>query len=225
MPDVDASVQDRPLVLVQMPSGPVASQPVRPCAMSWAACPGAGAPPPGAVTAASRHVVPSSRETKNWARGMSPPVCEPTATTVPPKLATRRHGLADPLARLGFRPGGAGEEGAGQAGGGVVAGGRATAYHGVAGTRGHDGQRGGRGEQHPPRPASGHPPAPAGGRSQPSGCGRRTGGGGRVEGVRRGLPLGSGNVPCVLGMLPDSPAGPGPGSGAAGVAGVAGVAG
>ena len=106
MPDVDASVQDRPLVLVQMPSGPVASQPVRPCVMSWAACPGAGAPPPGAVTAASRQVVPSSRETKNWARGMSPPVCEPTATTVPPKLATRRMGWLIPWPGWAFGPAG-----------------------------------------------------------------------------------------------------------------------
>ena len=104
MPDVDASVQDWPLVLVQMPSGPVASQPVRPCAMSWAACPGAGAPPPGAVTAASCQVVPSSRETKNWALGMSPPVCEPTATTVPPKLATRLTSWLIPWPGWAFGP-------------------------------------------------------------------------------------------------------------------------
>ena len=88
MPVVRASVQDRPSVLVQMASGPTASQPWGPAVTSCAGCPGAGSPPAAARTGATCQLVSASVETRNWARVTSPPVWRPTATTVPSELAT-----------------------------------------------------------------------------------------------------------------------------------------
>ena len=84
-----ASVHVRPSVLVQIEPGPRATQ--APCAPAtkMAPCPGGGTPPAASLTVPIVQVRPSSPDTKNCARGMRVPACEPTATISWPTLATR----------------------------------------------------------------------------------------------------------------------------------------
>src|ERR1700759_2213196 len=53
-----------------------------------ASCPGGGAPPPADLTVPIVQVRPSSPDTKNCARAMRAPDCDPTATIVSPTLVT-----------------------------------------------------------------------------------------------------------------------------------------
>src|SRR5580692_5030158 len=92
MPWVDASVQDRPFLLVQMACGPTASQPTGPPASRAAGCP-SGAwtpwPPPGALTGARRQEAPPLTDTKNCWRTTPSLVWEPIVTMVFPEATTR----------------------------------------------------------------------------------------------------------------------------------------
>ena len=54
-----------------------------------APCPGGGTPPAPSLTVPMVQVRPSSRDTKNCARGMRVPACAPTATISSPTLVTR----------------------------------------------------------------------------------------------------------------------------------------
>src|SRR6478735_934082 len=84
-----ASVQVRPSGLVQIEPGPRATQAPWVPATKMAPCPGGGTPPTASLTAPSVQVRPSSPDTKNCARGMRVPACDPTATISCPTLATR----------------------------------------------------------------------------------------------------------------------------------------
>src|SRR5579859_3644278 len=88
-PVVDRSVQTAPLPLVQIESGPSATQPPAPPAISRGACPGGGAPPVAPDSGARDQSIPASRLMKNSALGSTVPVSAPTATTSGPSLATR----------------------------------------------------------------------------------------------------------------------------------------
>ena len=88
-PVAEARVHARPSALVHTASEPMAAQAPDPPAMKRAACPGGGAPPPGALTWPRLQDLPPSAETKNWARGTSWPDSAPTATISAPELATR----------------------------------------------------------------------------------------------------------------------------------------
>src|SRR5689334_18264432 len=68
-PVAEVSVQDRPSVLVQTESEPMAAQAPAPPATKRAACPGGGVPPSAVATPPRLQVRPPSGETKNWARG------------------------------------------------------------------------------------------------------------------------------------------------------------
>src|SRR5689334_19670140 len=83
-----ASVQVRPSGLVQIEPGPRATQAPWAPATKMAPCPGGGTPPAASLTAPSVQVRPSSPDTKNCARGMRVPACDPTATISCPTLAT-----------------------------------------------------------------------------------------------------------------------------------------
>ena len=156
----EASVHDWPVALVQVASGPTASQPCGPRATSWAACPGDGAPPPGATTAATSQVLPLSWDTKNWARGMSPPGLRADGDHRAAEAGHPAQRLGDSLSRPDRVPA---EDSARQAGGRIAAGGQpGRAQHGVTGAGGHDGEHGDRGQQHSPsRLAGAGPPARA----------------------------------------------------------------
>ncbi len=82
-------VQVRPSGLVQIDEGPRATQAPGPPATNRAAYPGGGSPPPGVRTRPMDQVRPASVDTKNWARAIRAPCCEPTATISAPSLATR----------------------------------------------------------------------------------------------------------------------------------------
>ena len=82
-------VQVRPSGLVQIDEGPRATQAPDPPATNRAAYPGGGGPPSGVRTRPMDQVRPSSVDTKNWARAIRAPCCEPTATISAPSLATR----------------------------------------------------------------------------------------------------------------------------------------
>src|SRR5689334_7036140 len=84
-----ASVQVLPSGLVQVEPGPSATQAPWPPATKMAPCPGAGTPPVADLTVPSDQLWPPSADTKNWARSMRAPVCDPTATTSFPTLVTR----------------------------------------------------------------------------------------------------------------------------------------
>ena len=84
-----ASVQVRPSALVQIEPGPRATQAPWAPATKMAPCPGGGTPPAASLTAPSVQVRPSSPDTKNCARGIRVPACDPTATISWPTLATR----------------------------------------------------------------------------------------------------------------------------------------
>src|SRR5689334_23988914 len=84
-----ASVQVRPSGLVQIEPGPRATQAPGAPATKMAPCPGGGTPPATSLTAPRVQVRPSSPDTKNCARGMRVPACDPTATISWPTLATR----------------------------------------------------------------------------------------------------------------------------------------
>src|SRR5271169_3164463 len=88
-PAVEDSVQVRPSGLVQIDPGPRATQAPRPPATNRAAWPGGGGPPSGVRTRPMDQVRPSSVDTKNWARAIRAPCCEPTATISAPSLVTR----------------------------------------------------------------------------------------------------------------------------------------
>ena len=88
-PAVEASVQVRPSGLVQIDEGPRATQAPCPPATNRAAYPGGGGPPSGVRTWPMDQVRPSSADTKNWARAIRAPCCEPTATISAPSLVTR----------------------------------------------------------------------------------------------------------------------------------------
>src|SRR5580704_242923 len=88
-PAVEDRVQVRPSGLVQIDEGPSATQAPRPPATNRAAYPGGGGPPAGVRTWPMDQVRPSSVDTKNWARAIRAPCCEPTATISAPSLATR----------------------------------------------------------------------------------------------------------------------------------------
>ena len=84
-----ASVQVRPSGLVQIEPGPRATHAPWPPATKMAPCPGGGTPPAASLTVPMVQVRPSSRDTKNCARGMRVPACDPTATISSPTLVTR----------------------------------------------------------------------------------------------------------------------------------------
>ena len=84
-----ASVQVRPSGLVQIEPGPRATHAPWPPATKMAPCPGGGTPPSAALTVPIVQVRPSSGDTKNWARAMRAPDCDPTATISSPTLVTR----------------------------------------------------------------------------------------------------------------------------------------
>ena len=84
-----ASVQVRPSGLVQIEPGPRATHAPWPPATKMAPCPGGGTPPAASLTVPIVQVRPSSRDTKNCARGMRVPACDPTATISSPTLVTR----------------------------------------------------------------------------------------------------------------------------------------
>ena len=84
-----ASVQVRPSGLVQIEPGPRATHAPWPPATKMAPCPGGGTPPAPSLTVPMVQVRPSSRDTKNCARGMRVPACDPTATISSPTLVTR----------------------------------------------------------------------------------------------------------------------------------------
>src|SRR5271170_577396 len=88
-PAVEARVQVRPSGLVQIDEGPRATQAPGPPATNRAAYPGGGNPPSGVRTWPMDLVRPSSVDTKNWARAIRAPCCEPTATISGPSLVTR----------------------------------------------------------------------------------------------------------------------------------------
>src|SRR5580704_10274538 len=88
-PAVEDRVQVRPSGLVQIDEGPRATQAPGPPATNRAAYPGGGGLPSGARTWPMDQVRPSSVDTKNWARAIRAPCCEPTATISAPSLATR----------------------------------------------------------------------------------------------------------------------------------------
>src|SRR5580704_17763914 len=87
-PAVEDRVQVRPSGLVQIDEGPRATQAPGPPATNRAAYPGGGGPPSGVRTRPIDQVRPSSVDTKNWARAIRAPCCEPTATISAPSLAT-----------------------------------------------------------------------------------------------------------------------------------------
>ena len=75
-----ASVQVRPSGLVQIEPGPRATHAPWAPATKMAPCPGGGTPPAASLTVPMVQVRPSSPDTKNCARGMRVPACDPTAT-------------------------------------------------------------------------------------------------------------------------------------------------
>src|SRR5579863_26988 len=77
-PAVEIRVQVWPSGLVQIDEGPSATQAPCPPATNRAAYPGGGGPPPAVRTWPMDQVRPSSADTKNWARAIRAPCCEPT---------------------------------------------------------------------------------------------------------------------------------------------------
>jgi len=88
-PGPGASVQVRPSALVQADPGPSATHAPAAPATKTAPWPGGGTPPSAVLTLPIVQLRPSSPETKNWARPMRPPACDPTATIWWPAPATR----------------------------------------------------------------------------------------------------------------------------------------
>ena len=84
-----ASVHVRPSALVQIEPGPSATQAPWAPATKTAPCPGGGTPPPADRTVPNVHERPSLPDTKNWARAMRAPACDPTATISSPTLVIR----------------------------------------------------------------------------------------------------------------------------------------